>query len=302
MKDRQSYDLQFTQYIEPDAPLITFNTDNSHWSRNVNLHKLSQLQQKVLLAGSLFGASRIVGELDLFNQFSDLMAFETPRLIEPASAIVQRLGGREGFFGIHARIGDGIFIKRGRENIKTIWDTTVRQLGASEEILEEMWETVKFEEDVQIVPPSSIPAASTSSHNKRSRSPRSFTNLKCRQPLHTSPSLQLFNTPIYLATDSRHPLIDPVLAPIFKAFPCTFTLTDFTEANEINDGIIVEGVGEMLRLVNEDDGMALGRLFLPFLEAIIAAKGFGTVSWRSSSFHSWKLNPDFDSSSGWNAW
>ncbi|KAM0749365.1 hypothetical protein T439DRAFT_363921 [Meredithblackwellia eburnea MCA 4105] len=112
-------------------------------------------------------------------------------------------------------------------------------------------------------------------------------NLHCRSPLHTAPSLLLFNTPIYLATDSRSPLDDPFLQPFFKAFPCVFMLSDFDRPSELNDGIVVEGVGEMMRLVNKLDGVPLGRLFLPFLEAVVAAKGRTTIGTRGSTFSSY---------------
>jgi len=112
-----------------------------------------------------------------------------------------------------------------------------------------------------------------------------FRNLNCRSPLHTDPRLKLFNTPLYLATDSRDPTTDDNLKPFFLSFPCSFILSDFDRVDEErNDGVIVESVGEMGRLENELDGVPLGRLFLPFLEAIIAAKGRITVGTAHSTF------------------
>lgn len=58
--------------------------------------------------------------------------------------------------------------------------------------------------------------------------------LRCRSPLHTTPHLLPLNMPIYIATDSRHPLTDRNLAPFFHHFPCTFLMTDFAEQNEVN--------------------------------------------------------------------
>ncbi|GAA5896363.1 uncharacterized protein JCM6883_006880 [Sporobolomyces salmoneus] len=110
-------------------------------------------------------------------------------------------------------------------------------------------------------------------------------NLNCRAPLHTEPNLKALNIPLYLATDSRSPTTDPNLAPFFAAFPCTFILSDFDHPNFArNDGLAVESVGEMGRLQNEIDGVPLGRLFLPFLEAIVAAKGRITVGTTGSTF------------------
>ena len=114
--------------------------------------------------------------------------------------------------------------------------------------------------------------------------PRDLTALVCRAPLHTSEALAAFNTPLYLATDSRSPASDPNLAIFFASFPCTFTLADFDRPGELNDGLAVSSVGDMIKLVNGADGVALGRLFLPFLEAIVAAKGFETVGTFGSTF------------------
>ncbi|GAA5993871.1 hypothetical protein JCM5350_006827 [Sporobolomyces pararoseus] len=117
-------------------------------------------------------------------------------------------------------------------------------------------------------------------------------NLNCRSPLHTDPNLKALNIPLYLATDSRSPSTDPNLKPFFDTFPCTFVLSDFDHPDlERNDGAVVETVGEMLRLENELDGVPLGRLFLPFLEAIVAAKGKITVGTAGSTFSGFASGP-----------
>ncbi|GAA6022512.1 hypothetical protein JCM11491_001701 [Sporobolomyces phaffii] len=111
--------------------------------------------------------------------------------------------------------------------------------------------------------------------------------LNCRSPLHTHPNLKALNVPLYLATDSRSPTTDPNLRPFFDTFPCTFVLSDFDRPDsERNDRVVVESVGQMSRLENELDRVPLGRLFLPFLEAIVAAKGKVTVGTAGSTFSS----------------
>ncbi|GAA5969176.1 hypothetical protein JCM11641_007499 [Rhodosporidiobolus odoratus] len=110
-------------------------------------------------------------------------------------------------------------------------------------------------------------------------------NLTCRGPLHTEARFRPFNVPLYLATDSRSPDTDENLRPFFGAFPCTFILSDFDRPDlERNDGVVVRSVNEMSRLVNQLDGVSLGRLFLPFLEAIVAAKAKLTVGTAHSTF------------------
>jgi len=126
------------------------------------------------------------------------------------------------------------------------------------------------------IPPFARPADSPSSR---------LVNLTCRAPLHTDPRFEPFNVPLYLATDSRTPEHDLNLRAFFSAFPCTFVLGDFDRPNsERNDGVVVESVERMGRLVNQLDGVPLGRLFLPFLEAIVAAKGRLVVGTEHSTF------------------
>jgi hypothetical protein len=110
-------------------------------------------------------------------------------------------------------------------------------------------------------------------------------NLTCRAPLHTSRRFRAFNTPLYIATDSRSPETDVNLRPFFDAFPCTFILNDFVKPDESrNDGLVVRSVDEMGRLVNKMDGVPLGRLFLPFLEAVVAAMAKEVVGTHGSTF------------------
>lgn len=66
-------------------------------------------------------------------------------------------------------------------------------------------------------------------------------HLRCRSPLHTAPHLIPLNMPLYIATDSRHPLTDRNLAPFFHHFPCTFLLNDFSGAESaVNDKPIAD--------------------------------------------------------------
>lgn len=137
--------------------------------------------------------------------------------------------------------------------------------AAKRGILDEMWSTVFGSEG--------LPLASN------------LRNLSCRAPLHAEPRYAAFNTPLYLATDSRHPEADENLTAFFAAFPCTFILGDFSAPNPArNDGVVVSSVNEMSRLVNRLDDVPLGRLFLPFLEAIVAAKARVTVGTDKSTF------------------
>ncbi|BGP27871.1 GDP-fucose protein O-fucosyltransferase family protein [Rhodotorula toruloides] len=110
--------------------------------------------------------------------------------------------------------------------------------------------------------------------------------LTCRSDLHDpvlAPHLAPFNTPLYLATDSRSPTTDAALRPFLRWFPCVFFLSDF-------EGL-VEELGELVeskegggRWVSEWDQQPLARYLFPFLEAEIAARATEVVGTPTSTF------------------
>lgn len=103
------------------------------------------------------------------------------------------------------------------------------------------------------------------------------TTLKCRGELYTDPQYFPLNNPVYLATDSAHPLSDPVLSNFWANLPCTFILADFDRVGPQNSGDPVDSLRFMEGAVNMNDGVKLGRLLLPFMEAAVAAKAAVTV-------------------------
>ncbi|KAL7340940.1 hypothetical protein BJY59DRAFT_112990 [Rhodotorula toruloides] len=342
IEDRQVYDFQFTDALNLTDPLISNNTSPSRWNRLVSLPLLSELPHRVLLVGSLFGTNRIwtsdASQERAEQTFARAMAFKTPWLLRPADAIVERLGGmraRNGFVGVHARVGDGEFSRHARGNMERAWRELVERLGVDGDVREEMWASVSKEREEReeavrkrsdghrvkraqhAVSSASVGAASSWAsvdeydaelERQTSRAKRvkrsivddllshipyldstqpalELRNLTCRRPHHTDARFSAFNTPLYLATDSRTPDSDPNLAPFFASFPCTFVLSDFDTPDVArNDGVAVASVKRMSRLVNDLDGVGLGRLFRPFLEAVVAARGRITVGTEHSTF------------------
>lgn len=264
----------------------------------------------MILVGSLFSSNRITTSVSNLNSISDKqaakdlrtikaalaesLAFRNPLLLKPADEIVQRLGGSDGFIGVHARVGDGEFSKSAQVNMEEVWHRIAQRLDfPNVGVVEDMWERVRPQETQTGIAERRVKRGEQQSrHTKRAPIPLAplrplsqLVNLTCRAPLHTSPSLALFNTPLYLATDSRSPTTDPVLSIFFAAFPCTFILADFESPDAaLNEGQSVESIQVMKNTVNKLDGMPLGRLLLPFLEAVVAAKGVVTVGTKGSTF------------------
>jgi hypothetical protein len=311
---------------EASSPLITPGSDAHKWHRTVSIGALNALPHKVLLMGSLFSSTKIdtahpdAGELR--EQFDQSLAFRNPWLIRPADEVAARLGND--FLGVHARVGDGAFQRNSQENMEEVWERLVHQMEVDPEVRRAVWEQVKplakdkiKRNTVELGSGEVEPRAEGSTwteldgafeeselyyfdettgikHTLHKRAPLdedelglpTLRNLTCRAPLHTAPELLPFNQPLYLATDSRNPAEDPALAIFFHTFPCTFVLNDFDRPSELNDGVVVESAQQMSRLENENDGMPLGRLFLPFLEAVIAAKAKVVSGTPGSTFSS----------------
>ncbi|GAA5932367.1 hypothetical protein JCM3775_001204 [Rhodotorula graminis] len=335
VEDRETYDFQFSDRPEADAPLIDDNLTVSHYKRVVSLRTLKTLEHKVVLLGSLFGTGRVrtyhePQAHEWSEAFGQAMAFRNPWLLRPADAVVARLGGRANYVGVHARVGDGEFARRARQNMERAWrELVVREMGVDEALADEMWDLVRpnvvvgrrrserarvgaaadeatssapdGQDDARVEADEHAQGAQLDrrglldeakswlpSLDRTATSPSSrLVNLTCRAPLHTDPRLEAFNVPLYLATDSRTPEHDLNLRAFFGAFPCTFVLGDFDRPDvERNDGVVVDSVAQMGRLVNGLDGVPLGRLFLPFLEAIVAAKGRLVVGTEHSTFSS----------------
>ncbi|GAA6060403.1 hypothetical protein JCM10212_004656 [Sporobolomyces blumeae] len=251
----------------------------------------------------------------IYDFIASKLSFSSRSVLDPARKIRDELGGSDAYVGIHARVGDGIFYKNRLENMWEIWRRVSEIVGVEarvrdkEEVrirrqVEEEKTTMEkrnaeddegdsddffgssedeederaFEEAVdrpirfsrQLRPSDSPrPGRTVSARSIRS------TNLTCRGPLHTTPSLLPYNTPVYLATDSPSPTTSEALAPFFASFPCLFLLSNFDHVPELD---------RMKKLVNKVDGVELGRLFLPFLEATVASMGRQVVGTRASTF------------------
>lgn len=106
----------------------------------------------------------------------------------------------------------------------------------------------------------------------------------CRRELHTDPALLVLNNPVYIATDSRSPETEPALQYFWENLPCAFILSDFDRQGPQNLGDPVGELKHMQAAVNVNDGVKLGRLFLPFMEAMVAAKAAVTAGTVGSTF------------------
>lgn len=315
LKDDTMYQYRFYDSLEDEEPLAKFEN-----RLDVNQLAADSESFKLLHLGSLFGTSRLrTTTEDNFNArstFRKAMVFKNPLLDEITEAIRDRLGGAGAYYGLHLRVGDGIFQKNAGENMAGVWSQLCEgKMKLSEDLCREVAESSltnsynaleRRRDDSTIpLPPPSVPSPATLVKRANSRPqregafhhaplppPRIVTSpsnspldpsLSCRRPLHTTPHLLPFNTPLFLATDSRVPTADTHLAIFFDAFPCTFILSDFASPSAINPNV-VEGLNKLTRLRNAEDRVPLAQFLYPQLDAQIAAYGRDLLGTPQSTY------------------
>lgn len=120
LKDATMYDFRFYDALEDDEPLTSFK-------KRVDLGKFKKDTDKYKLVhvGSLFGTSRLrTTDEDNWNVRSAMrqaMVSKNPLLEKITTTIRDMLGGPGRYFGLHLRVGDGIFQANAAENMKEVW-------------------------------------------------------------------------------------------------------------------------------------------------------------------------------------
>ncbi|KAG0152408.1 hypothetical protein CROQUDRAFT_649801 [Cronartium quercuum f. sp. fusiforme G11] len=211
-------------------------------------HQLGGITKPLLVLGSLFGSARIHDpSRQARTPFREAMIPHSALLETRASEIVEALGGPDSYWAAHVRLGDSVFRAEGASRAQAVVEGLVTG-------------------------PMELPLSFLTQAMNRAQT-LSLPGSKCRGQLHQAGSgLEKFNRKLYIATDAPVPRSEPALAPFFTAFPCTVLLDD-------------HGLGSALGgLVNGADGVNLGGLFAPLLDAIVAGRAKGVVGTEGSTF------------------
>ncbi|KAG7090936.1 hypothetical protein E1B28_010009 [Marasmius oreades] len=255
------------QYRFTDSPNAATGPSDK-FSETVSIPKLRATQESLLHLGTLFGTSRLLLEDEesarIRRRIREGMTFTNPLLIEISRSIEELLGSH--FIGVHVRLGDGGFLESGEGNTRSIWWTLVHEvlkLTVNDAI------ALEASKPLYSSPPVLAPYTVNTNPASRFSAPR----LQCYDRLHTVSQLNPLNTPLYLATDARHPRDDPSLMIFFKTFPCTFTLAD-----------MVDQLAPLNDLVNGADGLKLKPFLLPFVDAMVLSRAWNVVGTTSSTF------------------
>ncbi len=273
LKDTKPYQYRFLDNASDPAP------PNEKYDGIIHIDDLAQNPQRLIQFGTLFGTSRLrlVHENnDHFRaQIRESMVFAPTQLNNAVQAVLDELPSI--FLGAHVRLGDGWFKNSGEKNVRLVWWKLVHQVlryTATETMtLERLMDpredsTVDLRETPHLEPDEQFSQQLPSDSN-----PLVLSRLPCRRPRHTAAHLSPLNIPLYISTDAKDPINDPLLSLFLKTFPCIFFLGDFPHQT-----------GKLNSLHNGYDGVPLKPFILSFMDSMIAAKAWRVVGTEGSTF------------------
>ncbi|KAG0328739.1 hypothetical protein BGZ99_004599 [Dissophora globulifera] len=275
IQDRAHYDYQI--YDDPNSAL-PLNT--ARYLRKVEVQELAEVKERVLHMGSLFATGRVLAELPENKAYQAFlrrsMILSTPILVKTSDLIVTKLGGLGSFFGLHLRVGDGMFVEPAPANIENMFQKLVNITGITP-IPNYGSIPAGQEEYVNGAPDQVTPGK----YSPRARpTPERLDTAACRARQKEGGRY----TAVYIATDGVYPRRNILFRKLFDHFPCIFTLDDFSE-------YLVE-----LKDMKNVDGVGLAKDLIPMVDAMVSAKGryfMGTPKSTFSTYVSKQMHPAF---------
>lgn len=259
----------------------------------IHLSTLSLREERLIYLGSLFGSSRLhlrdARNLDIRKYIRQNMARLNPMLLDVASSVQRALGTH--YIGAHIRLGDGIFEENAAQNSRLVWWKIVHGvLGLPIEdtlTMERRFGDVGLFESLN--PPEGILGDWDRSPLRMPMQAGTSTLTRCKNRLHTASSLLPLNVPLFISSDASEPWDDPHLALFTRSFPCTFFLSDFPDHTAHLGGMI-----------NSLDGLSLQPFLMPFVDALVVARGIQVVGTEGSTYSRfvedvlWRTNHGYD--------
>lgn len=315
LRDETMYQYRFYDSKEDDEPL-------DKWGNRVDLDTFRAETEpyKLLHVGTLFGTSRLRTTLeenyDARSVFRKAMVFRTEIVDEVTEQVRELLGGEGAYYGLHLRVGDGVFQKEARGNMRGVWEKLCREkMKLEESVCDEMRErseekvkerrdwvvAVEEEEgsDEEEEEDAALVDASTASLVKRANSRPQREGAFKHAPLPPLPVIRtLSDSPLSSSLSCHAPLhtashLLPFNAPLFIATDSKLPSHDanlalffsaFPCAFVLGDFGHLPALGKMNRMRNEEDKTPLAGFLYPQLDAQIAAWGRGLVGTPQSTY------------------
>ncbi|KAI9255559.1 hypothetical protein BY458DRAFT_519981 [Sporodiniella umbellata] len=279
-KDQTPYEYQIHDDASDALPLDRF-------SYRMHLNTLKAIEHPVLHFGSLFGSYRVLAEteenMERLRAIRSSMIFRQPVLSQATDRIVQRLGGKDQFVGIHLRVGDGIFKLRASITVDDMFHALVDALTdlSLDEVRQydpehdqDRLESSEYEVTLRSMPTEQNHTKPISVHHPTDTftAPLAHPGLPACQPADAI-NQRFRHTVLYIATDAPNPRHHPLLQKLFRLFPCTFVLSDFQQDWQ-----------EVKKLQVVQENVPLEGYLIPILDAMISAHGHTFLGTPHSTF------------------
>ncbi|CAO3588106.1 unnamed protein product [Absidia cylindrospora] len=292
----------------------------------LNIYDLRKRKEKLIHFSSLFGSGKLPirrpEHYDFLRSLQRSITYHHPAVLEMTDLIVDKLGGHGNFVGIHirsvihcnsfilfylsyssffyishCRSGDGWFVNTLPENILSI----VSQINRAVDSQRRRNTFVDFEldENSDSYDPTTLPLDASSTPSSSSPPP----NLEqCVTSAKNGDT-----TLIYVATDARNPRQADAFDPLWKLYPCSFTIHDILaqegngNGNETGDddddfgtednddegaaaAIASMGWTILDKERNPATGTSMRKFLLPLVDASVSSRGWFFIGSKGSTF------------------
>ncbi|ORZ16357.1 hypothetical protein BCR42DRAFT_451318 [Absidia repens] len=278
VKDNIRYSYQIV-----DDPSIDKSTK---FPERYTLQQLAQQQYPFMMFNSLFGSDRLALRSSQWIQTRDHlrkeMGVRQPWVVNRSRDIITRLGGPGSYISVHIRMGDGIF--------KEVMEETMERVRQKLNQLEQQQQEEDMIGDDDENDASS--AATIAYIQSLQEQPEQRLAACLRLQQHPHPRRLAL---IYMTTDASSPR--SILPHLFDEFVCLFTLGDFKDI--VDDTLALQPAlmdhrhqshhnqeGEEQSIINASlpPPIAKGKIFIPLIDAEVAAQGSLFVPTARSTF------------------
>ena len=246
----------------------------SKYSRHIHLGDLLNQTQdyRLLHFGTLFGSGRLrlsdTLNVELQTTIRESMVLSNPLLDRLSSKVMIQMGGKDSYYALHLRLGDGVFAENATANVQAILGTALIELFGT------------TDKPFHMNLPAEIPFSSHFDDGSQllqvhrleiPRTPMGKAKACSRHPMgRNNPFLQTL--PLYIATDVD-PIRHPAFKPFFRTFPCIYFLSSF------------EDPMKTLKQVRTPFGTrSLGPYLIPLLDALVVGNSAGMIGTPNSTF------------------
>lgn len=267
VRDKSPYEFNFyDEYPEVST--------SSKYTRHIHLGDLLNQTQKYRLLhfGTLFGSGRLRLSDTLNVEFQkvvrEAMVLSNPLLDRLSNQVIRQIGGKDSYYALHVRLGDGVFAENATTNVQAILRTALIELFGT------------TDKSFYMNPPSAIPYLAHFDSQSRLLPVHRLENARtlveqantCSHRLTRRSSPFIQELPLYIATDVD-PRRHPALKPFFHTFPCVYFLSSF------------KGTIKTLKQVQTAFGTRnLGPYLIPLLDALVVGNSAGMIGTPNSTF------------------